>query len=417
MHSILKFGGASIKDEEHIRNVGDILNTYKSSSIIVVFSAIGKVTNMLEEVVNLYVDNLRNEMFLKFEEIKIFHFDLIKSLFDEPHEINDIINNLFVEISWVLEEDYHGNYDYVYDQIVSVGELLSSNIMSSYCNFNDINNTLIDARDLIRTNANYRSAQVNWGVTIKSVNKLDQYVKMYITQGFIASTSDNCTTTLGREGSDFTAAILAHVLNVQEVIVWKDVPGIMNADPSIFEDAIQIEKIPYHEAIELAFYGAKVIHPNTIQPLQIKDIPLKVKSFINPNLEGTVIMKDSKIKPRVPFYIIKENQILVSISDSSLSFMVEEHLSNIFLIFSKYNIRVNMMQHSAVSFSVCLDYDKYKVRNVLNELKLKFNVVFNEGLTLYTIRHYNQDSIEKILNGKKLLLEQKTRNTIQLALK
>ena len=417
MNSILKFGGASIKDEEHIRNVGDILNIYKSSSIIVVFSAIGKVTNMLEEVVNLYVNNLRNEMFLKFEEIKIFHFDLIKILFDESHEIHNIINNLFVEISWVLEEDYHGNYDYVYDQIVSVGELLSSNIMSSYCNFNDINNTLIDARDLIRTNANYRSAQVNWEVTIKSINELDQSVKMYITQGFIASTSDNCTTTLGREGSDFSAAILAYVLNVQEVIVWKDVPGIMNADPSIFEDAIQIEEIPYHEAIELAFYGAKVIHPNTIQPLQIKDIPLKVKSFINPDLEGTVIIKDSKIKPRVPFYIIKENQILVSISDSSLSFMVEEHLSNIFLIFSKYNIRVNMMQHSAVSFSVCLDYDKYKIRNVLNELKMKFNVVFNEGLTLYTIRHYNKESIEKILNGKQLLLEQKTRNTIQLALK
>lgn len=417
MNSILKFGGASIKDEKHIRNVGDILTTYKSSSTIVVFSAIGKVTNMLEEVVNLYVKNLRDEMFLKFEEIKSFHLELVSSLFDEDHEINDIINNLFVEISWVLEEDYHGNYDYVYDQIVSVGELLSSNIMSSYCNFNDINNTLIDARDLIRTNTNYRSAQVNWKVTIKSINEVDQSVKMYITQGFIASTSDNCTTTLGREGSDFTAAILAHALNAKEVIVWKDVPGIMNADPSIFEDAIQIENIPYHEAIELAFYGAKVIHPNTIQPLQTKNILLRVKSFMYPDLEGTVIMKDSKIKPRVPFYIVKEDQILVSISDSSLSFMVEEYLSNIFLIFAKYNIRVNMMQHSAVSFSVCLDYDKYKIPNVLNELKKKFNVVFNEGLTLYTIRHYNQDSIERILNGKKLLLEQKTRNTIQLALK
>ena len=187
--------------------------------------------------------------------------------------------------------------------------------------------------------------------------------------------------------------------------------------PAYLRMLFKIQNIPYHEAIELAFYGAKVIHPNTIQPLQTKDILLKVKSFIHPDLEGTVIMKDSKIKPRVPFYIVKENQILVSISDSSLSFIVEEHLSNIFLIFSKYNIRVNMMQHSAVSFSVCLDYDKYKIPNVLNELKMKFNVVFNEGLTLYTIRHYNQDSIERILNGKKLLLEQKTRNTIQLALK
>ncbi|MEE2954395.1 MAG: aspartate kinase [Bacteroidota bacterium] len=417
MRIILKFGGASIKDDKAIKNVGHILHKYKSRPIIIVFSAIAKVTNMLEEIVGLYVNSLKEDMFLKLQKLKDFHFNLVKKLFHKDHEIHNIINNLFVEIEWVLEEEYNGDYDYIYDQIVSVGELLSSNIMSAYCNDKGINNNLIDARDLIKTNADYRFAKVNWEETISSINNIIKSRKTYITQGFIGGTTENCTTTLGREGSDFTAAILAYGLDAKELIVWKDVPGIMNADPNLFNDAEKILSIPFHEAIELAFYGAKVIHPNTIQPLQTKNIPLRVKSFINPDLKGTTIIKGSKIKPLLPFYIVKENQILISISDPLLSFIVEEHLSNIFFIFSKHNIRINMMQHSAVSFSVCLDHDKYKIPKVLDDLQSNFNVVFNEGLTLYTIRHYNQHSIDKILKGKELLLEQKTRNTIHLVLK
>lgn len=416
MKTVFKFGGASIKDILEIKNVVNILKKEDQSSLIIVFSAMGKVTNMLEEIVSLYTKGDIEESLKRLDFIKKDHYRLLKELFSEEHEIYNTINNLFVQIEWILSSEYMYNYDYTYDQIVCTGELLSTHIMSDYLNSIGYSNIFLDARDLIRTNNDYRFAKIDWDQTDLSIRKHIQNNKRYITQGFIGGTSENFTTTLGREGSDFTAAILGYVLDVEEVVVWKDVPGIMNADPDFFDSSKQLKSIPFEEAIELAFYGAKVIHPKTIQPLQAKKIPLRVKSFIEPNRKGTIISEVSKINPFLPFYIVKDNQILISISDPLLSFVVEEHLSTIFSIFSEYNIRVNMMQNSAVSFSICVDNDQTKTPLIIDKLKKDFKVKYNTGLILHTIRHYNNDAVKKVAEGKTILLEQKTRNTIHLVL-
>ncbi len=414
MQVIYKFGGASIKDADSIKNVLEIVQERKIDKLYIIFSAIGKVTNMLEELVDLYASF--QDTSTQLYKIKKFHYNIMDQLFSRDDKVFEVINNLFIEIEWILEEEYNSEYDYNYDQIVSVGELLSTNIMSAYLQKNDCINTLIDARDIIKTNDNFRSADIDWDLTESSIRTIKESDIM-ITQGFIGCTKQNSTTTLGREGSDFTAAILAYFLDVYELVIWKDVPGILNADPRFFNKTQKFRILPFEEAIELAFYGAKVIHPRTIQPLKKKSIPLTVKSFIDSKSSGTVIKKTNKIEPAVPSYIVKEDQVLISISDKSLDFIIEKHLSSIFSLFYDNGIRVNMMQNSAVSFSVCVDNDKHKIPNLLDMLNKKFDVYYNQDLTLITIRHYTDLIVSNFLKGRDIILEQRTRSTLQLIMK
>tara|TARA_B110000003_G_C16628620_1_gene525801 strand:+ start:254 stop:1501 length:1248 start_codon:yes stop_codon:yes gene_type:complete len=411
MVKVFKFGGSSIKDIENIKNVAQILQYYDDEELVIVFSAMGKVTNMLEKVVNAYVDKSdKLSIFLK--EVKSFHIDIINNLFESNHIIFDIVNNLFIEIEWVLEECPNQDYAYDYDQIVSIGEFLSTQIMSAYLHKVAFENCLIDARDLIRTDNTYRNAKVDWQTTADLI-KRNIKSKHSITQGFLGCTSENFTSTLGREGSDFTAAILAFCLEASEVVIWKDVPGMMNADPKHFSDAKLLSQISFDEAIELAFYGAKVIHPKTIQPLKKKNIPLKIKSFYAPKQAGSIINNKIQNKKGIQSFIIKEDQILISISDVDLSFIVEAHISQIFAILDSYSIGVNLMQNSAVSFSICVDNDKYKIPSLINDLKSLFKVLYNEKVNLFTIRHYDDKAIKNFLKRKDVVLEQKSRNTMQ----
>ena len=415
MIKIFKFGGTSIKDTESVKRVAEILRIYSEDKLVIVFSAIGKVTNMLEEVTEAYVQK-NGQAEDKLQLVKDFHTHLLGELFEVNNAIYNEVNNLFVEIEWVLEDEPNPDFAFNYDQIVSIGELLSTKIMSAYLSENGFKNSWLDARDIIRTDNKYRNAKIDWEQTITFCKDKITHFPI-ITQGFIGCTSENFTTTLGREGSDFTAAILAFALDVKQVIIWKDVDGVLNADPRFFEDTEQLMKIPFEEAIELAYYGAKVMHPKTIQPLQKKSIPLEVKSFLSPEKESSIIGDYKVVEPFTPSFIVKENQILISISDKNLSFIVEEHLSSIFSLFARYGVRVNMMQNSAISFYVCVDNDSHKVPELLTTLKEDFQLHFNDKLTMYTIRHYDEDSIAKLLINKELLLEQKSRHTIHLVVK
>tara|TARA_B100000927_G_scaffold60457_1_gene47081 strand:- start:886 stop:2124 length:1239 start_codon:yes stop_codon:yes gene_type:complete len=407
---VFKFGGVSIQSSTAIRNVVDIIKKSNFTDLIIVVSAMGKTTNSLEEIVDQFFFNKR----LSLEKIKNFHLAIVDDLFEENHSIYADLNALFLELEWLLNDKPIRSYDYYYDQIVSFGELFSSKIISEYLNFLKIKNNLIDARDIIRTDNSFRNAQINWEVTKKLILKKIDNNSILITQGFIGCTSENFTTTLGREGSDFTAALIANVVKSNELVIWKDVPGILSSDPRFFKKSIKIDRLSYNEAIELAYYGAKVIHPKTIQPLKEKNIPLIVRSFKDVSLKGTIVSSNSEISPLLPFYILKENQVLISISAQDLSFIIEDSLSHIFSLFSKYNVKVNLMQNSAVSFSVCVDYDKHKLTKLIEELKINYKVLFNYDLLLYTIRHYDQKSIDEIIKNNTLFLEQKSRNTIQL---
>jgi len=415
MSKVFKFGGSSIKGVESIKNVSEILFSHKNDDLFIIFSAMGKVTNMLEDVLDKYVNHSSKTDYL-LQKVKDFHYSILDNLFEKEEQIYNDVNNLFVEIEWVLEDDPNENYDYDYDQIVSVGELISTKIMSSYLNKIGFKNNWIDARDIIKTDNTHRFAKVNWSITEKSILSVkSEFPK--ITQGFIGCTSENFTTTLGREGSDFSAAIIGYCINATEVVIWKDVDGLLNSDPRYFENSELLEEIPFTEAIELAYYGAKVIHPKTIYPLKRKSIPLFVKSFISPNNRGTIIKNDVEITPLIPSYIVKENQILISISDNNLSFIVENHLSEIFNVLSELNISVNLMQNSAVSFSICIDNNKKRVSKLIKILNGSFNVYFNDNLTLFTIRHYDDKAVSLVLKDKELILEQKSRNTVQIVVK
>ena len=412
MKSIYKFGGSSLKNAANIKLVTKIISENKEDDMVIVFSAMGKVTNMLEEVVNSYFNKQKKVRNL-LKKVRDFHVSLANQLFNKNDKVFDEINNLIVEIEWVIDDDPTDNYSYYYDQIVAIGELLSTKIMSAFLHKNDIINHWTDIRDIVRTDDSYRNAKIHWNDTMRFACK-NLKSGIVVTQGFIGSTSENNTTTLGREGSDFTAAILAYCLNAKKVIIWKDVPGLMNADPAIFDQTQLFTHISYDEAIELAFFGAKVIHPKTIQPLKKKLIPLQIKSFYNSNEKGTIISKISNQNIDVESYIVKENQILISISARDLTFVVENHISQIFSILSKNLVEVNLMQNSAVSFSVCVDNDKFKIPKTINELKSFFRVVYNDNLILYTIKNYNKRSLEKLINKNNIILQQKSRTTVQL---
>ncbi len=417
---IFKFGGASVKDAEGVKNLAKVLSRYSDEKILVVVSAMGKTTNALERVVKSYFFK-SDDTFSILQEVKNYHYEILNKLFaDKNHPVFDEINNTFVEIEWAIEDAPTGNFDYEYDQIVSMGEILSTKIVAAYLSEIGVQTSLLDARDVIKTDNTYREGKINWEQTEKLANKLipESFTKyqVIITQGFIGSTSENFTTTLGREGSDYTAAILAWCLNAQDVTIWKDVAGVMNADPKWFDNTIVIDQISYNDAIELAYYGASVIHPKTIQPLQNKKIKLFVKSFINPDLKGTEISDWQNPLP-IPSFIFKVNQVLISIMPKDFSFIAEENLKDIFELFSLHRVKINVMQNTAISFSVCVDDDEIRIPKLICDLQKSFKVLYNKNLELATIRHYNQETIERVSIDKEILLELKSRNTVQLVMK
>jgi len=413
---VFKFGGASVKDSEGVINLGNILRAHGKMPLLVVVSAMGKTTNRLEALLNAYVNHQDNALAL-LAGIKEYHDTIAKALFDDPaHPVFDDLSNLFVEIEWILEEPAQDPYDYLYDQIVSVGELLSTKIVSHYLTSQHLPNTWLDARGYVATDNNYREATVNWEETQQRIRtdipRLLE-TQFVITQGFIGSTSENFTTTLGREGSDYSAAIFASCLDAESVTIWKDVPGVLNADPKWFDHTELIPELSYLDAIELTYYGATVIHPKTIKPLQNKNISLYVRSFLEHSNGGTHIRTTKETLP-VPSFIFKVNQVLVSILPRDFSFIVEDNLSDIFKLFHKHKIKINMMHNSAVSFSVSIDNTGENVHLLMNELKERYQVESKSDLELITIRYYNQSTIDRVLVDKQTIMELKDSYTCQL---
>ena len=416
---VYKFGGASIQSADAIRNVGDILKNTDYDHLLIVISAIGQTTNKLVALTNSYLKS-DAEVYHLLEDIKKDHFNIIQDLFtDHAHSIFDDVSNTFVEIEWLLEEEPADTPDYIYDQIVSIGELVSSKIVAAYLNQIGCFSTWVDARNYIKTDNTYREAKVDWYKTELEIKKTLPAVLqkgLVITQGFIGGTSENFTTTLGREGSDYSAAIFSACLGASALTIWKDVPGVLNADPKWFERTEKIPELSYHDAIELTYYGATVIHPKTIKPLQNNNIPLFVRSFKDPDEPGTRI---SSVAPpvAVPSFIFKINQVLISIMPKDLSFIIEENLSDIFQIFHAFRVKVNTMHNSAVSFSISADYEEAKIEKLISELSNNYHIKYNTGLELVTIRYYNQETIERVTLNKDILLEFKSRHTCQLLMK
>ncbi|OOV17140.1 aspartate kinase [Flavobacterium sp. LM4] len=414
---VFKFGGASVKDAEGIKNVYDVLQKVGYEDVILVVSAMGKTTNALEVVIKNYFDKSA-ELSSSVQEIKKYHTQILLDLFeDEKHEVFAAINEQFSELEYFLAHNKSPNYNFVYDQIVSFGELISTNILSHFMNFRGIQTQWLDVRNFIKTDSNYRDAEVDWETTQQNISKNVTRKILNITQGFLGADENNFTTTLGREGSDYTAGIFAYCLNAESVTIWKDVPGVMNADPRYFENASLLNQISYREAIELAFYGATVIHPKTLQPLQKKEIPLYVKSFINPLLKGTSVSKGVDLEPYLPCFIVKRNQLLISLSSIDFSFIMEENISEIFGLFHEFKLKVNLIQNSAISFSVCVE-DKFENFNELNAiLSKKFKVDFTDNVTLYTIRHFSEEAAQTVEENKEVLLKQVSRETMQIVTK
>jgi aspartate kinase len=414
---IFKFGGASVKDANGIKNVLSVLEKVGHEETLLVISAMGKTTNALEIVIKNYFDK-SPELHSSLQEVRKYHNQILLDLFDdEEHDVYFAVKSHFADLEYFIRSNKSPNYNFVYDQIVSYGEIVSTTIVSHYFNHAGMKNNWIDVRNFIKTNNNYRDADVDWERTQQFISKGINKKALSITQGFLGSDDNNFTTTLGREGSDYTAAIFAYCLNAESVTIWKDVPGVMNADPRFFENAMLLNQISYREAIELAFYGATVIHPKTLQPLQKKEIPLFVKSFINPLLPGTSVSKGRDLEPQTPCFIIKRDLLLLSLSSIDFSFIMEENISEIFALFHQYKMKVSLIQNSAISFSVCIE-DKFgKFNELKNILSKKFKVVYNENVSLYTIRHFTATAAEIVEKDKTVLLKQISRETMQVVTK
>tara|TARA_Y100001935_G_scaffold252742_1_gene257337 strand:- start:87 stop:1337 length:1251 start_codon:yes stop_codon:yes gene_type:complete len=414
---VFKFGGASVKDASGVKNLVSVLKEVGFENTLVVVSAMGKTTNALEKI----IDNYFNESINHLDgliELKQYHVEISKNLFkNKSSKIEEIIHKLFDELNGFLKSNKSPNYSFVYDQVVSIGELLSSKIVHEFMNFAGLECHWIDSRECIKTDDYYRAANLNWELTNKNILNNLKTCSLAVTQGFIGSNSNNFTTTLGREGSDYSAAIFAHALNASSLTIWKDVPGVLNGDPRVFKETKLLKQISYREAIELAFYGASVIHPKTLQPLQRKEIPLYVKSFENPKNVGTVVSKGKNLDPFVPCYIVKKNQVLLRLSTINFSFIVEENISYIFRLLHEYQMPVELIQNSAISFSVCISNKYRKLEELLLILRARFNVEVNQGVDLFTIRHYNQEASNFIKSiGKPILLEQRTEQTAQFVI-
>jgi len=413
---IFKFGGASVKDADGVKNLLHVLKQVGNEDTLLVISAMGKTTNAMEKVVNSYFED-KNSLEPSVQEVADFHQAILTDLFPSNHKIHQKVDQLIQEFQGFLLWNKSPNYNFVYDQVVGYGELISTSIVSAYLSSEGLTSKWLDVRELISTDNTYRDAQVNWSKTEQAVTKKVNRKELNITQGFLGSDDNNFTTTLGREGSDYTAAILAYCLNAKSVTIWKDVPGVLNADPRNFKETQLLNQISYREAIEIAFYGASVIHPKTLQPLQRKEIPLHVKSFINPGESGTTVGKGVKISPKVPCFIVKKNQVLIKLSSLDFSFIVENNISEIFKLFHDHRMKVDLIQNSAISFSVCLDNKFNGLKSILPELEKQFKVSCHENVSLYTIRHFTDTAVETVLNGYEVLVEQRGKETVQLVVK
>ncbi|RFZ94296.1 aspartate kinase [Mucilaginibacter conchicola] len=416
---VFKFGGASVKDAQGVINLGKVVGNYTGEQLLVVVSAMGKTTNALEKLTRAYVDG-SDDMHAIFDEIKNYHYQILHELFGDHHPVFDEVANTFVEIDWMIEDEPHDDFDFIYDQIVSIGELVSTRIVSAWFNHQNLTSKWIDVRGYIHTDNTYREGIVDWDKTRASIQKDIPALLgngIVVTQGFLGGTSENFTTTLGREGSDYTASIFAACLGAESVTTWKDVPGILNADPKLFPDTIKFDELSYQEAIEMTYYGASVIHPKTIKPLQNANIPLLVKPFTHPDAPGTVIKQNAINKFDKPVIIVKNNQVLLSVSATDYSFVSESHLSEIFAAFAKHNVKVNMMQTSALSFTACIDFSPERFERLLKSLKETFKVKYNSDLKLITLRHYTDSALQEIIGDETALMKQTSRNTAQVVVK
>lgn len=419
---VFKFGGASVKDANAVLNVVELIKKHDRFKLVVVVSAMGKTTNKLEHIFNSFIKKDREAYFKSVNELKMFHLNIIQDLFknDSFEEVNEIINALFNQITSFYDKTENENRSYLYDQLIPFGELLSTKIIQHCLEKSDVKSSWLDAKTCIKTDSNYQNANVDWARTEKEINlclnQLYKESRVVVSQGFVGSDNEGFSTTLGREGSDYSAGIFAYASDAKEVIIWKDVPGMLNADPKYFEDTIKLERISFKEAIELSYYGASVIHPKTIKPLQNKNIPLFVKSFLHPEKKGTIIQQRTENDDAIPSFIFKKNQVLFSIMPKDFSFLIEENLSDVFLKLSRINAHINIMQNSALSFSFLMDDKVDVISQVKSALESSFIVKYNTNLELVTIRHYDQQTIDFVTTGKEILLEQKTRSTARFVM-
>lgn len=416
---VFKFGGASVKDAAAVRNVASILDRFKEEKIVIVVSAMGKVTNALEDIHRKRLAGEGTSELIT--ALKTYHSEIGNELFGENTEHRmQRVNAFFEEMKEKIGYPRSTNEDADYDAIVSYGELFSTALVSEYLSANNYSVSFADARQIIRTDNRFRDARVDWnksGMGVETLKAKFEKSDLIIIQGFIGSDAMGATTTLGREGSDFTAAILAYLLNAQSVTIWKDVPGMLNADPKWFSETIKLDKISFKEAIELAYYGASVIHPKTVKPLQNKNIPLYIKSFIQPDADGSIIQQDDSNDNLVPSFICKANQVLLSIIPKDFSFVVEDNLKEIFEFLSEIGIRIHLMENSALNFSICIDKDEHKFNRLIELLKAKYHFRFNENLQLLTARHFTEENIVMLTKGKEVLIEQRNRQTIRFVVR
>ena len=416
---IYKFGGASVLNADAVRRVGEIIKNRHDTQLLIVVSAMGKMTQALEDVTSAYIVQSQ-DLQTKYALVKEYHWKIASDLFGEGHPIFGRINDLFVEIDWILEEVPEDPYDYLYDQIVSVGELISTHIVSAWLSEIEVSNTWIDVRDVLKTDNAHREARIDWDRTEELVSEhvtpILQNNQIVVTQGFLGSTSENFTSTLGKEGSDYSAAVFANMLNAEKVVIWKDVMGVFSGDPKVFDNVSKLDRLSYREAIEMTYYGAKVIHPKTIKPLQNKSIPLYVRSFEDPKNEGTWIGTDlDSVLP--PIIVMADNQALIHISAKDYSFVGEDHLSKLFGYFAKHRIKINMMRNTAISFSVCSKRNDRKIEELRKDIESDFNVVVDLNLQLLTVRHFNPATLEYLLDGKTVVFEERFKDTVQCVLR
>jgi aspartate kinase len=418
MIKVFKFGGASVKDSAAVRNMCDIVRSFCNDSLVVVVSAMGKTTNAIERI---HAARFRGEPYqIELEELTRYHQQMVEELFGDDTTGSDALRAQLEAFKRVLNNTGSGNFDQDYDSLIGFGELISTAIVQAYLSYQEISSLWIDARDIIITDSRYRDARVNWEVSASRILPIERALsekKVCVIQGFIGSTTDGHSTSLGREGSDFTASIMAYLLNASDVTIWKDVPGMLNADPKKFQDTVKLDRISFKEAIELAYYGASVIHPKTIKPLQNKGIPLHIKSFVDPAAAGSIIEESTENDHLIPCFILKENQVLLSVSTRDFSFIVEDNLKEIFDVLSTIGIRVHLMENSAISFSIVFDQDDYKMSELLKQLGPHYMTRYNTQLQLMTVRHGNESIVAQVSAGKELLLEQRSRQTTRLLMR
>jgi len=416
---VFKFGGASVKSAGAVKNIVEILQQYNEEKIVVVVSAMGKTTNAMERIIESYTAGKSEELKQEYKVLKAYHLEVTDGLFeDKGQKVFAEVEELFSDLADRLAKEPTLNYDFDYDQLICYGELLSTTIIGNYLNSSGVSTRWMDIRRSLKTNNTWREAKIDWELSSQLVN--EHFVfngeRILITQGFLGSTINDQTTSLGREGSDYTAAILAYMLKAESVTIWKDVPGVLNADPKYFDDTILLEKLSYLDAIELAYFGTSVIHPKTIKPLQNKNINLHVKSFVDPDKPGTLVGNLSYSK-LTPSFIFKMDQVLIRLSPLDFSFINEGNLEEIFGIFSKHGMKINLMQNSAISFKMIVNNDKRRLRLVTDELEEKYKVAYQTGLELVTIRYFDQSTIERVMINKELILEQRGLQNIELLIR